>query len=32
MCLQPSLPFVGFEGRSEDMHCIPSHCIIAYEV
>jgi hypothetical protein len=30
--LQPSLPFVGFGGRSEDMHCISYHCIIAYKL
>jgi hypothetical protein len=30
--LQPSFPFVGIEGRSENMHCASYHCIIAYEL
>jgi hypothetical protein len=32
MWLQPSLPIIGFGGRSEVMHCISYHCIIAYEL
>jgi hypothetical protein len=27
MWLQPSLPVIGFRGRSEDMQCISYHCI-----
>jgi hypothetical protein len=32
MWLQPSLSFVKYEGINGDMHCIPSRCIIAYDV